>query len=130
MKMKYKDKWHYMLLLLGLVVMSVSATGQTREEKMVQVLAHIQAPEIPINRVDITRFGAKGDGRTNAKPAFDKAMKMATKKGGLHVVVPAGDSLKDGPWPLVRHLCVGLPLRRLLTAGSHSDASLPCVLLL
>ena len=59
MKMKYKDKWHYMLLLLGLMVMNVSAMGQTREEKMEQILAHIQAPEMPINSVDITRFGAK-----------------------------------------------------------------------
>ena len=121
MKMKYKDKWHYMLLLLGLMVMNVSAMGQTREEKMEQILAHIQAPEMPINSVDITRFGAKGDGRTNAKPAFDKAMKMAIKKGGLHVVVPAGDYLMDGPLHLESNVCLDLYEGARLIFGSNLE---------
>lgn len=47
--------------------------------------------------IDITRLGAKGNGMKDCKPAFDKAMKLAKKKDGARIVVPAGIYLVKGP---------------------------------
>ena len=57
----------------------------------------------------ITAFGAKGDGKKDCKPAFDKAMKAAAKsKDGLHVIVPAGEWFVKGPVHLVSNVTIEL----------------------
>lgn len=57
----------------------------------------------------LTAFGAKGDGRRDCKPAFDKAMKAAARsKQGLRVVVPAGEWLVKGPIHLVSNVTLEL----------------------
>lgn len=47
-------------------------------------------PSIPDNTVDIRDFGGKGDGITLNTTAFSKAISALEKKGGGHLVVPAG----------------------------------------
>ena len=49
-----------------------------------------QAPVIPSNTVKLTDFGAVGDGLTLNTEAFRKAISSLNKKGGGHLVVPAG----------------------------------------
>ena len=50
----------------------------------------VQAPVIPDYTVYLTDFGAIGDGSALNTQAFEKAISALNKKGGGHLVVPAG----------------------------------------
>ena len=64
-----------------------------------QVAARIRLPEIPDRTFVVTgpAYGAKGDGTTDDKPAFDAAIAAVKAAGGGKVVVPAGTYLLNGP---------------------------------
>ena len=47
-------------------------------------------PQIPHRDFSLTEFGAVGDGKTDATPAFTRALAACEKAGGGRVVVPAG----------------------------------------
>jgi len=83
-------------------------TDEGRVAKRDSVLRLITGARQPGYTVDITRFGAKGDGKKDCKPAFDKAMKMAEKKGGARIVVPEGVYLVKGPIRFVSNVCLEL----------------------
>ena len=51
----------------------------------------------------VTRFGAKGDGVTNDAAAIQKAIDLATEKGGV-VVFPSGKTFLSGPIELKSHV--------------------------
>ena len=53
-------------------------------------LTEPQKPAIPALTVSLTDFGGVGDGITSNTEAFGKAISRLTKKGGGHLVVPAG----------------------------------------
>ncbi len=67
------------------------------EVEIAGIVNRIQLPSIPQYKVDISRFGAKGDSLTNCKPAFDKAMRACQKRGGGTIVVPKGIYTVNGP---------------------------------
>lgn len=54
------------------------------------ILAGIVAPEFPARDFVVTKYGAKGDGKTDASAAFRKAIEACAKAGGGRVVVPEG----------------------------------------
>jgi polygalacturonase len=54
------------------------------------VLSRIIAPTFPNRDFDITTFGAKPDGRTDATDAIRRAITACSSSGGGRVVVPAG----------------------------------------
>jgi unsaturated rhamnogalacturonyl hydrolase len=60
-----------------------------------EILARIVPPKFPDNNLDITTFGAVGDGQADCTKAIADAIDAAAKSGG-HVIVPAGDFL-TGP---------------------------------
>jgi polygalacturonase len=62
-----------------------------------EILAEIKEPTFPAKDFAITDFGATGDGKTDCKPSFDKAIEACVKAGGGRVVVPAGKWLTNGP---------------------------------
>ncbi len=47
-------------------------------------------PQIPDTRVQLTDFGAKGDGTVKNTEAFASAISTLAKSGGGHLIVPAG----------------------------------------
>ncbi|MGV3587778.1 MAG: glycoside hydrolase family 28 protein [Adhaeribacter sp.] len=53
-------------------------------------MPRVQEPQIPNNTVNITDFGAVGDGLTKNTQAFEKAIAAAAAKGGGKVVIPRG----------------------------------------
>ena len=60
--------------------------------RLPEILARIKAPTFPNRDCDITKFGAKPDGVTEATDAIRKAIAECAKGGG-RVVVPPGDFL-------------------------------------
>ena len=50
----------------------------------------------PDGSLDVRRFGAKGDGKTDDTAAFQKALEAAGRKGGGVVLAPAGNYLFAG----------------------------------
>ena len=61
-----------------------------------------------IQSINILSLGAKGNGKKDCRPAFDKAMRRADKNGGLHITVPAGDYFIKGPVTLTSNVCIEL----------------------
>lgn len=65
-------------------------------ESVPAILRRIVPPRFPARDFDVTRYGAVGDGRTDASDAFARAIAACAAAGGGRVVVPAGRYL-TGP---------------------------------
>lgn len=104
-------------------VFSADRYSQTRDS----LLNLITGASVPSNKVEITKFGARGDGKKDCKPAFDKAMKQAARKGGAHIVVPAGEYLLNGPIHFVSNVCLELQEGAILRFSPDPTCYLPVV---
>jgi polygalacturonase len=116
--------------LMALTTLSASAATKSEAEFTADrdsILSLITGAEQPAKTLSITSFGARGDGKTDCKPAFDKAMKRAAKSGGLHLTVPAGTYLINGPIHLVSNVCIDLAEGATLKFSSNPDDYLPMV---
>lgn len=55
------------------------------------IVQAIERPQIPANyAVNVTEYGAVGDGVADDRPAIQKAIDETSEKGGGQVIVPAG----------------------------------------
>ena len=61
------------------------------------ILSRVKVPTFPDRDFNIKDYGAVGDGKTDCKKAFDKAMLQCCYAEGGRVVVPAGTYLINGP---------------------------------
>lgn len=96
------------MLLLSINTMAFDQETQTRHDSILSCITGASMPQTQPVR-NITSFGAKGDGRKDCKPAFDKAMRSASKSSkGLHIVVPAGKWFVKGPIHLVSNVTLEL----------------------
>ena len=59
-------------------------------ELVPEILARINPPRFPNREFNVARFGAVGDGRTDAADALRRAIAECSSAGGGRVVVPAG----------------------------------------
>ena len=57
------------------------------------ILQRIRPPAFPDREFDITRFGARADGKADSSEAFRRAIDACNKAGGGRVLVPAGEFL-------------------------------------
>ena len=98
-----------------------------RTAKRDAILAQITGAVRPKKQISLISFGAKGDGKKDCKPAFDKAMKRAVHMGGAHIVVPAGEYLLNGPIHFVSNVCLELQEGATLKFSSEPAFYLPLV---
>ena len=82
--------------LICLLMLAVAMTAHAQNpykkytEKLPFQMPEVSAPVIPNYTVNLKKFGAVGDGVTLNTKAFEKAIAALEKKGGGHLVVPAG----------------------------------------
>lgn len=98
-----------------------------RVAKRDSILSLITGATMPIDSALITDFGAKGDGKKDCKPAFDKAMKAAVKHGGLRIVVPKGVYLVKGPIHFVSNVCLDIKKDAVVKFDPEPSLYLPMV---
>lgn len=97
-KFKHKQRDLLALLFTGMAftagAQAPSTVWNTTAEplkEMELVRKQIKAPVFPAKDFLVTKFGAKGDGKTLNTEAFKKAIAACTKSGGGRVVVPRGN---------------------------------------
>lgn len=98
-----------------------------RVKKRDSLLTVITGAKISGNNIYITEFGAKGDGLSDCKPAFDDVMKYATIIGGAHILVPAGTYLIKGPIHFVSNVCLDLADGAIIRFHPNPEYYLPLV---
>lgn len=97
--------------MLGILALSINTNADSMNYDFAlrdSILRNISGASIPDKTVNILKFGAKGDGRTDCRKAFAKAMKNAGIKGGVHIIVPAGVYFMEGPLALQSDVCIEL----------------------
>lgn len=128
--MKYTDAHRLLYLLLALFLGSQPLSAENGNERITRrdsILQQITGASIPQKALLLTSFGAKGNGRKDCKPAFDKAMRRASRLGGARIVVPAGDYLLNGPIHFVSNVCLELQEGATLKFSPDPSYYLPLV---
>jgi polygalacturonase len=92
------------------------------------IVKRVVAPQFPARDFDVTKFGAVGDGQTDCRAAFARAIAACTKAGGGRVVVPAGVFLSDGPIHLASNVNLHVTAGATITFGADPARYLPAVL--
>lgn len=120
------------LLLAALLVGLTACTEQAadvldREAMRDAVLSRITGAEMPTEVLSILDFGAVGDGVTDCKPAFDRAMQRAEELGGARIVVPKGEYWLCGPIHFVSRVCLDLQEGSTLKFNPEPSCYLPMV---
>lgn len=96
------------ILLIAMLPYMAYANDSIRIAKRDSILSEITGAPMPQKSLKILSFGAKGDGKKDCKPAFDKAMKRAAQMGGARIIVPSGEYLLNGPIHFVSNVCLEL----------------------
>lgn len=93
-----------------------------------RILARIRPPEFPARDYRLPDFGARGDGRSDARPAFARAIDRCNAEGGGRVVVPAGTWWVEGPIHLKSNVHLHLEEGAVVRFTPDPDRYLPLVL--
>lgn len=122
----------FILIPLIMMHLCVSASNsQTLRDSILSVISGAPSQRHAVSsqrKAVITSFGAKGDGKTNCKPAFDKAIRKARSyMQGLHIVVPAGRWFVKGPIHLASNVTIELQRGATLLFSPDPNDYLPVV---
>lgn len=104
-----------------------ASASEYNAAKRDSILAGITGARMPKEKISITKLGAKGDGRKDCLPAFSKAMAMSRKRGGLHILVPAGTYIVKGPIHFESNTCLELAEGATLKFSPEPKLYLPMV---
>ncbi len=96
-------------------------------EAVPEILARIKEPTLSNREFLLTRFGAVGDGRTDATDAIRRAIAACASEGGGRVVVPAG-RFATGPIHLRSNVELHVSRDATLLFARDSRQYLPAVL--
>ena len=113
------------LLLLCVLIAGTAWAGPFEKyyQNLPVQLSEPILPSIPDNQVILTDFAGVGDGITDNTQAFEKAVSALSKKGGGHLVVPAGIFL-TGPITLKDHIDLHLEKNALILLDPDKQAHL------
>lgn len=114
------------VVLLTLLAWQAGAQAYP-EQRRDSILALITGAQISPRVINMAKAGAKGDGRTDCRSAFEKAMRRAERQGGARIVVPAGTYLIKGPVRLVSNVCLDLQEGATLKFDPEAKWYLPVV---
>ena len=103
-------------LLASIIIAALSLTATAADTAIEahrtalrdSILSCIKGAVISDNTLNLLDFGAKGDGIKDCRPAFEKAMRRAAKKGGAKITVPSGTYYIRGPITLTSNVCIDL----------------------
>jgi len=107
---------------------ATAAPADPAWDQVPAILARIVPPRFPERDCDVTRHGAKGDGRSDSRPAFTRAIAECARAGGGRVVVPPGDFFLAGPIHLKSGINLHLHERAVLRFSTNPNHYLPAVL--
>lgn len=79
-----------LIMVSGFAADNSSNPYKKYTDKLPFQMPEVSAPVIPAYTVNLKKFGAVGDGVTLNTKAFEKAIAALEKKGGGHLIVPAG----------------------------------------
>lgn len=96
-------------------------------EKYDSILTNIKAPVFADAQFNVLDFGAKADGNTDNKIAFEKAINKCNEKGGGSVIVPKGVFLCNGPIVLKSNVNFHLNEDAVIKFSTDPDDYLPVV---
>ncbi|MEN6625415.1 MAG: glycoside hydrolase family 28 protein [Candidatus Sumerlaeia bacterium] len=121
------------MILLGLALAGCSRIGlplgdQAGWRAVPEILSRIVPPQFPARDYDVTKFGAVGDGKTDSRPAFARAIDQCNAEGGGRVVVPAGRYQINGPIHLKSNVNLHLAEGAYIRFSSNPADYLPVVL--
>lgn len=92
------------------------------------ILARIADPTFAARRFEVGRFGAVGDGKSDARPGIQASIDACHAAGGGHVIVLPGDFLVNGPLHLESGVDLHVEKGATLKFGSRASDYLPLVL--
>lgn len=100
------------IFLIALLVVGMTASAVSTEEAYIQlrdsIVSTIHGAKMPSKTLSLKKFDAKGDGKSDCRPAFERAMRQAKKYGGARIVVPAGTYYVCGPIRFESNVCLDL----------------------
>ena len=116
----------FIALLAAIVCLTAQAKGYDTARRD-SILANITGAKLPKEKANILKFGAKGDGKKDCLPAFRKALAQSRKRGGLHIIVPAGTYLIKGSIHMESNTCLELSEGATLKFSPDPKLYLPTV---
>lgn len=117
-----------LLLLAACTQSPQEAATPDREALRDAVLERITgADTTALTRLSLLDFGAVGNGESDSKPAFDRAIRRAEELGGARLIVPAGCYRLCGSIHLVSRLCLELQQGAVLRFDPEPSHYLPVV---
>jgi len=107
---------------------SLAEPADDLTQNVSSILARIHPPRFPDSSFNIDHYGARGDGKSDSKPAIAKAIAECNSAGGGRVIVPAGTYLSNGPIHLLSNVNLHLEEGATILFGTNPKNYLPVVL--
>lgn len=120
-----------LLFLFSILLINLTIVAQDNcfpSDKVEEIVARIQLPQIPSFKVTIDSLGAIGDSMQNYKPAFDKAMALCKSHNGGTIIVPKGTYKLDGPIHFVSNVNLVIEKGATIRFSDNPANYLPLVL--